>query len=105
MVVNPLYYQEEVICMYSYTGARSVDGQTECPEDQILVDVFGLESGVTTEGWASLVLYYDHIHSITRNTQLLYMLLCSYWLPNSDIPEIFHNITTIAFHLNYTKGL
>ena len=28
------------------------------------------------------------------------MLLCSYWLPNSDIPEMFHNMTTIAFRLN-----
>ena len=69
------------------------------------VDIFGLESGVTTEGWASLGLYYDHIKSIIGNTQLLYMLLCSYWLPNSDTPEIFHNSTTIAFYLNYTKGL
>ena len=48
---------------------------------------------------------YDHMHSIIRNTQLLYMLLCSYWLPNSNIPEIFHNSTTIAFYLNYTEGL
>ena len=61
---------------------------------------FGLESGVTTERWASLVLYYDHMNSIARNTQLLYMLLCSYWLLNSDISETFHNMTTIAFHLN-----
>ena len=68
-------------------------------------DVFGLESGVTTEGWASLVLYYDHMNSIIINTQLLCMLLCFYWLPNSDIPEIFHNITIISFHLKYTKGL
>ena len=66
---------------------------------------FGLESGATTEGWASLVLCYDHINSIIRNTQLLYMLLCSYWLPNSDIPEIFDNSTTIVFYLNYAKGL
>ena len=29
------------------------------------------------EGWAYLVLYYDHINSITRNTQLLRMLVCS----------------------------
>ena len=65
-------------------------------------DVFGLESGVTIEGWTFLVLYYDHVNSIIRNTQLLYMLLFSYWLPNSDIPEIFHNSTTIAFPLNYT---
>ena len=68
-------------------------------------DVFGLESRVTSEGWAALVLYCDHINSIVRSTQLLYMLLCSHWLPNSDIPEIFHNSTAIAFYLNYTKGL
>ena len=68
-------------------------------------DVFGLESGVPTEGWASLVLYYDHINSITRNTQLLQMSLCSYWLPKSDMPEIFRDMTIISFHLNYTKRL
>ena len=67
--------------------------------------IFGLERGVTTERWSSLVLYYDHISSITRNKQLLCKLLCSYWLSNSDIPEIFHNMTTIVFHLNHTKGL
>ena len=66
---------------------------------------YGLESGVTTEGLSSLVLYYDHTNRITRNTQLLYMLLCSNWLPYSDIPEISHNMTTITFPLNYTKGL
>ena len=38
-------------------GARAVDGQAECFEDQILADVFGLESGVATEGSCSLVLY------------------------------------------------
>ena len=53
---------------------------------------------MTTEG-------YNHMKSITRNTQLRYMLLCSHRLFNSDIPEIFHNMTAIAFHLNYTKGL
>ena len=37
-------------------GARAVDGQVECLEDQILPDVFELESGVTTERWSSLVL-------------------------------------------------
>ena len=37
-------------------------------------DVFRLESGVTTEGWTSLFFSYDHIHSIMRNMQLLYML-------------------------------
>ena len=65
-------------------------------------DAFGLESGVTTGEWTSLVLYYDHINSIIKNTQVLYMLICSYWLPNSNIPEIFHNSTTIAFYLNNT---
>ena len=68
-------------------------------------DVFGLESGVTTEGWTSLFVYYDHIYSIIRNTQLLYMLHSSYWLHYSDIPEIFRNMTIIAFHLNNTKIL
>ena len=68
-------------------------------------NVFWLESGVTTEGWFSLVLYYDLTNDIIINAQLLCMLLCSYWLPNSDIPEIFHNMTTIAFYLNCTKGL
>ena len=68
-------------------------------------DVFGLESRVTTEeGWTSFF-YYDHIQNIIRNTQLLHMLHCSYWLPNSDIPEILHNMTTMAFHLNNTKIL
>ena len=52
-------------------GARAVDGQAEYLEDQILADVFGLGSRVITEGSSSLVLYYDHINSITRNTQLL----------------------------------
>ena len=36
-------------------GARAVDGQAESLEDKILTDVFELESGVTTEGWFSLV--------------------------------------------------
>ena len=58
-------------------GARAVDGQAECLVDQILAGVFGLESGVTTEVLSCLVVYYDHIISITRNTQLLYMLLFS----------------------------
>ena len=87
-------------------GARAVDGQAECLEDQILADVFEFESGVTTEGSSCLVLYYDHINSITRNTQLLY--IC-YFAPNGYPvpinPRSFHNMTTIAFHLNYTKGL
>ena len=54
-------------------GARAVDSQAECLEDQILADVFGLERGVTTEGLSSLDLYYDYINSITRNTQPLYI--------------------------------
>ena len=70
-------------------------------------DGFGLEmwSDHLVRGAPPLFFYYDRIHSIFRNTQLLYMLLCSYWLPNSDIPEIFHNMTSIALHLNHTKGL
>ena len=54
-----------------------MDGQAECLEDQILADVFGLESGVTTEGWVSLVLYYDHTqkynqkHAATMYADLL----------------------------------
>ena len=80
-------------------GARAVDYQTECLEDQILADVFGLESGVATEGLCSLVLYYDHVNSITRNTQLLYMLPRSYWLSKTDILEIFpqHNNHSVSF--------
>ena len=54
-------------------GARAVNDQAECLEDQILADVFELESGVTTERSSFLVLYYDHINSITRSTQLLYI--------------------------------
>ena len=68
-------------------------------------DISRLESGVTTEGWTFLFFYYDHIHILIRSTQLIYMLNCSYWLPNSDIAEIFHNSTIIAFHLNDTKIL
>ena len=54
-------------------GARAVDGQAECPQDEILIDAFGLESGETTEGSSSIILYNDHIHSIIRNKQLLYI--------------------------------
>ena len=53
-------------------------------------EVFGLESGGTTQGSSSLVLYYDHINSITRNTQLLYICYFSpicYLVPIN--PEIF----------------
>ena len=86
-------------------GARAVDGRAECLEDQILADMFRLESGVTTEGSSSLVLYYGHLNSITRHTQLLnifYFAPIGYLVPIN--PRSFHNITTIAFHLNYTKG-
>ena len=41
-------------------------------------DVFALESGVTTEWSCSFVFYYDRASSLTRNTQLLFMLRCSY---------------------------
>ena len=87
-------------------GARAVDGLAKYFEDQILADAFGLESGVTTEGSCSVVLYHDHIDSITRNMQLLYTW---YFAPigylNPIYPRSFYNMTTISFHLNYTKGL
>ena len=51
------------------------------------------EGGVTTERSCFFVLYFGHVNSITRNTQLLYMLLCSYWISTiistSDIHEVF----------------
>ena len=85
-------------------GVRAVDGQAECLQDQILANVFGLESGVTTEGSHFLILCYDDINSTTRNTQLLYI---SYFIPIGYLvpinPRSFHNMTTIAFHLDYTK--
>ena len=59
------------------------------------------QNALKIRSWAD----YDHIYSIIKSTQLLYMLLCFCWLPNSNMPEIFHNSTTIAFYLNYTKGL
>ena len=87
-------------------GERAVDDQVECLEYQILANVFGLESGMTTEGSSSFVLYYDHINSINKNTKLLYICYFSpigYLVPIN--PGSFHGMTTIAFHLNYTKGL
>ena len=61
----------------------------------------GLKSGVTTERSGSLVFYYDHVNSITTYTQLLYMLLCSHWLPRSDTPKIFpqHDNHSISLEL------
>ena len=99
VVANPLYYQEEDNGVKSCIGER---GQLMVRQNALKIrswaDIFELESGVTTEGWTSLFVHYDDIHSIIRNTQLLYIMLhCSYWLPISDIPEIFHNMTTIAF--------
>ena len=54
-------------------GARAVGSQAKCLEGQILADVFRLESGVITERPSSLVIYYDLINIITRNTQLHYI--------------------------------
>ena len=86
-------------------GARAVDGQAQCL-DHILAHVFRLQSGVTTEGSSSLVLYYDHINSITRNTQLLYIYYFAFigYLFSIN-PRSFHNLTTIVFHLNYITEL
>ena len=74
VVVNPLYYTIKKRTMVSRVvgGARTVDGQAECLEDQTLGRcVWDLGSGVTTEGSCSFVLYYDHINIVTRNTQPL----------------------------------
>ena len=59
--------------------------------------------GVTTEGWFSFFLCFGHVHSITRNTQLLNILFCSYWLPRSDIPKICteHDNRSISLELYY----
>ena len=58
------YTIKERIMVSRVLGAAraAVDGQAECLEDQILAHVFGLEGGVTTEEWSSVVLYYDHTH-------------------------------------------
>ena len=107
MVVNPLYTIKKRIMMYRVDGgARAMDDQVECLEDQILADVFGLESGVTTKGSCSLILYYDPINSISRNTQPLYICYfdpIDYLVP--IYPRSCRNMTTIAFHLNYITGL
>ena len=65
-------------------------------------DVFRLKTGVTTDRPCSFFIYYDHANSIIRNTQPLYMLLCSYWLSRFDIPEIFpqhdnHSISLVLY--------
>ena len=54
-----------------------------------LANIFGLKSGVTTWGVVLSFCYYDYIDGLTRNTQLIYILLCSYWLLRCDVPEIF----------------
>ena len=105
MVINPLYINKRTMLCRIVGGARTVDGQAEYLE--ILADVFGLECGVTTEGSSFLVFYYDHINSIiTRNTQLLNTC---YFAPIGCLvpidPRSLHNMTTIAFHLNFTKEL
>ena len=69
-------------------GSKGSGFQAEGLENQILGDVFGFESEVATEGSSSFFLYYGNMKSTTRNMQLLCMLLCSYWLSSSDIPEI-----------------
>ena len=74
-----------------------MDGQAERLEDQILADVFGLKSGVTTEGPFTLILYYDFINSTTRNMQLLY--IC-YFAPTDYLVPIYPR-----HFYNYTKRL
>ena len=70
-----IYYtikKRAMMCTGRVIGrARAVGGQVECLEGHILADVFGLESGVITEGPSALFLYYNLINIRTRNTQLL----------------------------------
>ena len=37
------------------------DAHLECLADQIMADIFGLKRRVTTVGWYSILLYYDHL--------------------------------------------
>ena len=78
--------KKTIVCRVVGGATAAVNnGQAECLEDKILGRCFWVvKCGVTTDGWASLVLCYDHINSIIRNTQL------------------FHNSATIAFYFNYT---
>ena len=82
MVANLLYYQKEDNAWGCESSTWS--GRVPCRSDVWQI-FFWLQSEVTTKGSCSLFLYYDHLDSITRNTQLL----CSCWLSRSDIPEIF----------------
>ena len=68
-------------------GARTVDGQAECLEDQILSNVFGLGSGVTTEGWSSLILYYDRTHKIICPETCSYYIY--YFAPIGHLTPIY----------------
>ena len=105
MSIHYIIKNRTMVCRF-VGGARAVDSQAECLEDQILADTFELESVVTTEGSYSLVLYCDLMNSITRNTELLhkcYFAPIGYLVP--IYPRSFHNMTITVFHLNYTKRL
>ena len=61
------------------------------------------QNALKIRSWVDVfwVLYYDHVNITTSNTQLLYMLLCSYWLSRFDIPKIFlqHGNNSISLEL------
>ena len=85
-------------------GAKQMGGQAECLKDQILADVFGLESGLATKESCSLVLHYDHMDILTRNLKLIYIYYFApigYLVPIN--PRSFQYMATIAFYSNYTK--
>ena len=65
--------------MYSFWGSEGRIWPGRIPRRwDVGQIVFGLETGVTTEGSCSFFLCYNPANSITRNTQLLYRLLWSY---------------------------
>ena len=56
----------------------AADGQAECLAEQMMVEIYGLESRGITVGWYISLLYYDHLYSITKTIQRLFILLFSH---------------------------
>ena len=65
---------------------RAEYGQVEYLTDQMMADILGLESRVTPVGCCSFFFNY-HSHSITKNIQLLFILLYVYWLFRAVLNE------------------
>ena len=103
-----LYYQEEDTGNnVELSGKYDAEyGQAEYLADQMLfINVFGFECGVSTVGYAPFFFTMTtYVHNINLNIQLFYIILCSFWLPRHEILEFFKNATSVAFHLNFTKG-